>query len=398
MSLSGLTAPPTPPFDKLAIEKMHCHDIFSAEFAIRNLGIKHNVHAVQEQLLLYPHPQLWLTFIHNKNIWPVIDQKLLDNMNRYTYKMVGSSTDANPWNLVHNTLIKSFKQICYTQTPRIHTKLILIENIEPGEWFEAIYDDLLQSDDINLWYAFINNPAIFLVLTHNHYCQLVQALLNRACLQDPLDENWVILLTLYAFKGYPVDYPSILRQLSTCYPIMVNYAVAQISLHCHYQDSMNRTETVKWLNFLIKMSAVDISILLLLRQNAILKNIAPHFIPHLGSNLLFEFLQIFPDCFAIVLDHLHNQILALNVGYFDRSLKESVSLVKALEFDPKFHDMVHADKPCQTLLNYFSLLSDKFEKKTTRRHLQQAPTLVVDAFAEPPPLSYAPLLRRKLQR
>lgn len=407
MSKSGPLAPPTPPFDKLAIENMKCDDFFHADYAIRNLSSQHDIRAVQQHLLLQPDPSLWLSFLQNKAIWCAFDDELLDDMQRHTYKIMDHNEIDNPWKAVHKALLADFKQVVYLQNEDILVKIALIENIQPGESFDAIYDDVLQSNDVRFWSAFITNPAIYLALEKKQYYQLLLALQTRVATQIPLDNNWVILLLVYALKGYPLNYIDILKQFPTHYPCMMNYAVAQIAKYCVVNDNQGRAETTKWLKFVIMFAFADNQMLSLTRNNALLISLAPKYLRFLSTFLLFEFLQIFPDVFNLVLQHIHEQMLQLQVGTIDRCLQETTTLVKALNADAKFSEHIRQDIPCTTLLNYCATMEAKYRPLSAKiytpafKELTQpasTPYMQVDAFAEQPSLPYATTLQEKLRR
>ncbi|MGE3317942.1 MAG: hypothetical protein AB7I18_01490 [Candidatus Berkiella sp.] len=320
---------PSPPrFDSIAIDSIRSGNIQQALFAIGRLTASDNIEAVYQALSAHHHPDLWAAFLQNRNI-----QDPLLSIKNALYKNCHSYQE-------NYFVAKHWGDVAW--------QIATISSVEPGYAFRDIFDDLLQSTDKRLWFAFIHNPAISLALKNTQYYTLVEKLIVYVNTQVPLDTDWVILLMLYLLKGYPLNYTESLLQFTQHFSLMLDYALLKIfQPHDQPHSKETRTEIVYWLRFIIKTSLANAEMNVLTRSKEQLKAELPALLQYLGSKLTYDFLQIFPECFPTALDHIHAQLLN---NKNSAAYRGSVSLIKLLATDEKFCHLITTDSACHEAL------------------------------------------------
>jgi hypothetical protein len=170
-------APVSPSIGQQAMQSMDRQEWDTAEVALKALSATDDVDAVHYYLLQHPRPSLWVTFLENPAIQTRLNNVILQLMYDH-YHALQIERDFDPeWEVVHSLL--------YTQRLHFTTqKLACIANVRFNENFSKILDDVLTSKIPQLWFAFIQQPAILLGLRLEHYKCLIEKVSHYALTEN----------------------------------------------------------------------------------------------------------------------------------------------------------------------------------------------------------------------
>lgn len=330
-------APVSPSIGQQAMQSMDRQEWESAQVALKALSATDDVEAVHYYLLRHPRPSLWVAFLENPAIQTRLNNVILQLMYDH-YHALQIVRDFDPeWEVVHSLL--------YTLRHHFTTqKLACIANVRFNENFSKILDDVLSSKIPQLWFAFIQQPAILLGLRLEHYKCLIEKVSHYALTENTEHENWVILLTLYITKAYPATYQQMLSAWPAHFPIMLNLAVDEISKHCQSDESTSIPQTAKWLCFLLKL-AEQTTFLTLWQQHPTFQNYIADGIKHLATSYVHQLVAFFPHQISTVLHDCKSKLAT--PGRHQRAV---ISLIRSLHDDIRFKRYVLADSTlCQAI-------------------------------------------------
>lgn len=287
-----------------------------AQFALTLLKPTDNIETVSNALLNCRSPQLWRIFLENESIQQALTPYL--GAMYYHAKVISDAVVFDPlWDEIVDDLnqrkirvynhCRSLLDVYFKakEWKDIQTRTEILSALEDTTQIDNIVEDLITSEDPELWFALINNPSLNDALAQQHYARLVSTLLYRA--KTGNDARWIVLLTRYLLEGYPRTYHEVLFHTPECFETILEYASSRIENYCRSDQLEHIHEKVKWLKLLLVLSSQE-PMRILLQQHNPFNLIFGACIAHLEPDQIFQMYQLFPHQLPSVLDHAFRNI------------------------------------------------------------------------------------------